>query len=82
MVSTGAETIYAAITDVLLRLNLAISKVPDKCYNGTATMSGAKSGVATRLCSPEPRALFTHCFLPIAKRFVLNNIHMIAVSYV
>ena len=29
--STGAEIIYAAITDVLLRLNLAISKVRGQC---------------------------------------------------
>ena len=25
-------------------------------------MSGAKSGVATRLCAAEPRAVFTHCY--------------------
>ena len=60
--STGAEIIYAAITDVLLRLNLAISKVRGQCYDGAATMSGAKSGVATRLYAAEPRAIFTHCY--------------------
>ena len=56
--STGAEIIYAAITDVLL----AISKVRGQCYDGAATMSGAKSGVATRLYAAEPRAIFTHCY--------------------
>ena len=60
--STGAEIIYAAITDVLLRLNLAVSKVRSQCYDGAATMSGAKSGVVTRLCAAEPRAVFTHCY--------------------
>ena len=60
--STGAEIIYAAITDVLLRLNLAISKVRGQCYDGAATMSGTKSGVATRLYAAEPRAIFTHCY--------------------
>ena len=60
--STGAEIIYAAITDVLLRLNLAVSKVRGQCYDGAATMSGAKSGVVTRLCAAEPRAVFTHCY--------------------
>ena len=45
--STGAEIIYAAITDVFLRLNLAISKVHGQCYDGAATMSGSKSGVVT-----------------------------------
>ena len=59
---TGADTIYAAITDVLLRLNLAILKVRGHCYDGAATMSGAKSGAATRLCAAEPRAVFTHCY--------------------
>ena len=60
--STRAKTIYTAITDVLLRLNLAISKVRGQCYDGAATMSGARTGVATRICAVEPRAVFTHCY--------------------
>lgn len=60
--STGAEVIYGVITDVLLRLNLSISKVRGQCYDGAATMSGRKSGVVTRLCAAEPRAVFTHCY--------------------
>ena len=44
--SIGAEIIYAAITDVFLRLNLALLKVRGQCYDGAATMSGTKSGVA------------------------------------
>ncbi len=60
--STGADIIYTAITDVLLRLNLALSRVRGQCYDGAATMSGAKSGVATRLCEAEPRAIFTDCY--------------------
>ena len=59
--STGAEVIYAAITDVLLRLNLAISKIRGQCHDGAAAMSGSKSGVVTRMCAAEPRAVFTHC---------------------
>ena len=60
--STEAETIYTTITDVLLRLNLALSKVRGQCYDGAATMSGAKSGVAMRLCAAERRAVFTDCY--------------------
>ena len=60
--STGAEIIYAAIEDVFLRLNLAISKVHGQCYDGAATMSGSKSGVVIRICAAEPRAVFTHCY--------------------
>ena len=33
-----------------------------QCYDCAATMSGKKSGVATRLCAEEPRAVFTHCY--------------------
>ena len=60
--STGADIIYGVISDVLQRLNVAVSKVRGQCYDGAATMSGKKSGVATRLCAEEPRAVFTHCY--------------------
>ena len=60
--STGAEAIYSVITDVFLRANLSLSKVRGQCYDGAATMAGAKTGVATRLCAVEPRAVFTHCY--------------------
>ena len=59
VVSTAAENIYATITDVLLRLNLSISKVHGHCYDGASAMSGCKSGVVTRLCAAESRAVFT-----------------------
>ena len=58
--STGAEEIYSAITDVLLRRNLSLAKIRGLCYDGAATMSGAKSGVATRLYATEPRAVSAH----------------------
>ena len=45
--SIGAENIYAAITNVFLRLNLPISKVHGQCYDGTAAMSGSKSSIVT-----------------------------------
>ena len=34
--STGAQIIYTVITNVLLRLNLSISKVRGQCYDGAA----------------------------------------------
>ena len=55
--SIGTEVIYAAVTDELLWLNLTISKVHGQCYDDAATMSGAKSGVETRLYAAEPRAV-------------------------
>ena len=60
--STAAENTYATITDVLLHLNLSISKVRGHCYDGASAMSGCKSGVVTRLCAAEPRAVFTHYY--------------------
>ena len=62
MVWTGAEVIHGAITDVLQWLNLSISKVCCQCYDGAATISGSKSGVGMRLCTAEPRTVFTHCY--------------------
>ena len=57
--STQSEKIYGVIADVLLRLNLAVSKVRGQC---AAYMSGAKSGVVARMHAVEPRAVFTHCY--------------------
>ena len=60
--SIEAEKLYGAISDVLLRLNLAVSKVRGQCYDGASAMSGAKSGVAVKLQAVEHRAVFTHCY--------------------
>ena len=60
--STEAEKIFAAIKDVFLRLNLAISKVHGQCYDGASAMSGTKSGVVKKMCDAEPRAAYTHCY--------------------
>ena len=57
--STGAKTIYTAMNDVLLRLNLSISKIRGQCYDGAASY---KSGVATRVTADEPRAIYIHCY--------------------
>ena len=60
--STRAETIYTAMKDVLLRLSLSTPKIRGQCYDGAATMAGYRSGVATRVTSDEPRAIYTHCY--------------------
>ena len=60
--STGAEIIFGVIVDVLQRLNLPLSRARGQCYDGAATMSGIRSGVATRVLAEEPRAVFTHCY--------------------
>lgn len=39
----------AVIKDVLLRLNLTLTKVRGQCYDGAANMAGPRSGVAKQL---------------------------------
>ena len=60
--SIEAEKLYRVITNVMLRLNLAVSKVRGQCYDGASAMTGAKSGVVARMYTVEPRAVFTHCY--------------------
>ena len=60
--SIDADTLVKVIKYVLQCLNLSLNKMRGQCYDGAATMSGAKSGVATRLLAEEPRALYTHCY--------------------
>ena len=57
-----AQHIYQVIVDVFQRLNLSMSKLRGQCYDGASAMSGAKTGVARRVQTMEPRALFTHCY--------------------
>ncbi len=47
--SVHSEKIYQVITDILLRLNLCMSKIRGQCYNGASVMTGVKSGVVARV---------------------------------
>ena len=49
MKSTGTKNIYSVIADVLLRLNLFVSKVHGQCYDGASAMSGVRLGVVARM---------------------------------
>ena len=62
MDSITANVLTAVIKDIMLRLNLAISKLRGQCYNGCSTMSGARSGVEKRIMEEECRAVYTHCY--------------------
>lgn len=57
-----AHTLTSAIKDVLLRMNLSLTRIRGQCYDGASAMSGAKSGVAQRIKEEEPRALYTHSY--------------------
>ena len=60
--SIDSATLTAVIKDVLMRMNLSLTKMRGQCYDGASCMSGLKSGVATRLSEEEPRAIYTHCY--------------------
>ena len=47
---------------LILRMYLELNKCRGQCYDGCATMSGSKSGVAVQIKSKEERALYTHCY--------------------
>ena len=59
---TKANTIVREIKDVLLRMNLRIEEARGACFDGAATMAGAKTGVATQLKSLNAKIMFTHCY--------------------
>ena len=60
--STNADTIVSTIKDVLLRMNLKLCDRRGQCYDGASSMSGSRSGVATKILAEESKALYTHCY--------------------
>ena len=57
-----SDSLVQVIKDVLLRMNLALSKMRGQCYDGASAMAGSKSGVAKKLSDDEPKAIYTHCY--------------------
>ena len=55
-----ANTLTAAIREVLLRMNLRMGQCCGQCYDGASNMAGSKHAVAAQLHAEEPRALLTH----------------------
>ena len=54
--TTDADSIVSAITDVLLRFQISITKIRGQCYNGCNTMAGLKGGVAVKIQQKEPQS--------------------------
>ena len=59
MASTQASVLYSMVCDILLRLNISVSKLRDQCYDGASFISGRCSGLAKMIADAEPRAIFT-----------------------
>ena len=49
----SANAIVATVKNVLVRMNLALSRCRSHCYDGAASMMGANSGVAKQLSEEE-----------------------------
>ena len=50
------------VRDVLLRLNLSVTKLRGQCYDGASAMAGLRGGLAKMITDDEPRALYIHCY--------------------
>ena len=59
--STKSDLIVKILLDVLLRINLSVSKLRGQSYDGAANMSGSVNGVAKQIQNLENRALYIHC---------------------
>ena len=59
--NTKADTIAHAIKDVLIRLDISVSKCRGQTYDGASSMAGRKAGVQAQIKQEEKRALFNHC---------------------
>lgn len=63
MDNCDAQSIFDVVKDVVLRICTNFKNCRAQCYDGAATMSGRKTGLAARICDIEPRALSTHCHM-------------------
>jgi len=57
-------------------MNLTVSKVRGKCYDGASNMSGLRNSVAKQIKDLEKKALYTHCYghsLNLAASDTLQN---------
>ena len=60
--NTKTDSIVKVILDVIHRIDLKIKNARGQCYDGAATMSGTKRGVATQIKSLNMKVLYTHCY--------------------
>ena len=60
--SISSDVLFAAIRDVLTRMNLSLNRCRGQCYEWASKMAGKKSRVAKQIQDEEHRALFSHCY--------------------
>ena len=59
--TTNAEALYDLIKNLIESFKLKTKCLVGQGYDGAATMSGNKNGVATRISNDYPSALYVHC---------------------
>ncbi len=59
--TTNAETLYDFIKHLIDIFKFKNKLLVGQGYDGAATMSGKKTGVAIRICSDYPTVLCVHC---------------------
>ena len=57
-----ADTLVAAIKDVLVRMNLSLQEIRGQCYDGGSNMAGSKTGAASQIQKDVPKPVFSHCY--------------------
>ena len=62
ILQTTADSLTAAIKDVLVRCILPLSNCRGQAYDGVSNMMGYLRGVATQILKIEPKAIKVHCF--------------------
>ena len=59
--TTDAEALYNLLKSLIESFKLSLKCLVGQGYDGAATMSGNKSGVATRISKDFPVAMYVHC---------------------
>ena len=78
--STG-ESLFKAICDIFLRLNLPMERIQGYCFDGASNMSGMVKGVQARLQERCPHSVYIHCTnhsLDLALQEVAREVQIVA----
>ena len=59
--NTKADRIVKIIFHVIYQMGLSTENTRGQCYDGAATISGTKHGIATQIKSLNKKVLYAHC---------------------
>jgi len=58
-----SESVYNAVADVQLRLNIDLADCCAVTFDGASAFSSETIGIAGRICAVAKRAVHTHCHM-------------------